>query len=199
MSPSSRPPALVLASGSPRRRELLGQLGLTFTVDPAGVDERPRAREPARAYVERLAREKALFVAAKDPDALVLAADTSVVVDGEILGKPEDAKHAEVTLERLQGRGHQVITGVAVAGRYAESMVVETRVVFRPTSRAEIAWYVKTGEPLDKAGGYAIQGIGGFLVERIDGSHSNVIGLPLPQTLALLSRAGLPLPWDTRR
>lgn len=190
--------ALVLASGSPRRRAFLEQLGLTFTVSPADLDERLLPGEAPAAYVERLAREKAQAVAARHPGAVVLAADTTVVLEGRVLGKPADAAEAQEMLRALCGRAHQVLTGVALAGGAQGSgprtRVVETKVLFREATDAELAWYVGTGEPLDKAGAYAIQGIGGFLVRAIEGSHSNVIGLPLVETLELLARE-LPLPW----
>lgn len=190
--------ALVLASGSPRRRAFLEQLGLTFTVTPAELDERVHQGELPAAYVERLAREKAQAVAARHPGARVLAADTTVVLEEEILGKPADGAEALAMLRRLSGRTHRVLTGVALAGETLRARVVETRVVFREASEAELSWYVASGEPLDKAGAYGLQGIGGFLVRRIEGSHSNVIGLPLAETLELLAADGLALPWSGR-
>lgn len=189
--------SLVLASASPRRRDLLGQLGLRFTVAAADLDETPRPNEPPEAYVLRLAREKAQAVAGRFPGAWVLAADTTVVLGTELLGKPRDEAEARDMLSRLSGRTHEVHTGVAVSGRADEALVVRTRVTFRTLSAGEIAWYAGTGEPLDKAGAYAIQGKGGFLVAGIEGSPTNVIGLPLVETLALLTRAGVPLPWST--
>ncbi|RKG74965.1 septum formation inhibitor Maf [Corallococcus exercitus] len=185
----------VLASASPRRKDLLAQLGLRFTVAAADIDETPMAGEIARNYVHRLAVEKARTVATRHPDAWVLAADTTVALGAELLGKPRDAAEAREMLTRLSGRVHEVFTGIAVAGRAQASEVVRTQVTFRTLSTEEIAWYAETGEPLDKAGAYAIQGKGGFLVQGIDGSPSNVVGLPLGETLALLSRAGVPLPW----
>ncbi len=192
---------LVLASASPRRRELLGQLGLAFDVSAADIDETPHQGEAAQAYVLRLAREKARTVAARTPGAWVLAADTTVVLGEELLGKPRDEAEVRDMMGRLSGRTHEVQTGVALAGPGAEhpgdlSRVVRTRVTFRPLSAGEIAWYASTGESLDKAGGYAIQGKGGFLVAGIEGSPTNVIGLPLGETLELLARAGVPLPWS---
>ncbi|WP_375760481.1 Maf family protein [Corallococcus exercitus] len=185
----------VLASASPRRKDLLAQLGLRFTVAAADIDETPMAGEIARNYVHRLAVEKARTVATRHPDAWVLAADTTVALGSELLGKPRDAAEARRMLTRLSGQVHEVFTGIAVAGRAQASEVVRTQVTFRTLSQDEIAWYADTGEPLDKAGAYAIQGKGGFLVQGIDGSPSNVIGLPLGETLALLTRAGVPLPW----
>ncbi|XXF75842.1 Maf family protein [Myxococcaceae bacterium GXIMD 01537] len=189
--------SLVLASASPRRRELLGQLGLRFTVSAADLDETPRPGEAPDAYVLRLAREKAAAVARRFPDTWVLAADTTVVLGLELLGKPRDEAEARAMLSSLSGRTHEVHTGVALAGRAEEATVVRTRVTFRTLSAGEIAWYAGTGEPLDKAGAYAIQGRGGSFVHAIEGSPTNVIGLPLGETLALLARAGVPLPWST--
>lgn len=189
--------SLVLASASPRRRDLLGQLGLSFTICAADIDETPHPGEAPEAYVRRLAREKAQAVAGRFPGTWVLAADTTVVLGPELLGKPRDAAEARGMLSRLSGRTHEVHTGVAIAGRAGDSTVVRTRVTFRTLSAGEIDWYVGTGEPLDKAGSYAIQGKGGFMVASVEGSPTNVIGLPLGETLALLSRAGVPLPWGT--
>jgi septum formation protein len=188
---------LVLASASPRRRELLGQLGITFEVSAADIDETPRPGEAAGAYVLRLAREKARAVALRHPDAWVLAADTTVALDDALLGKPRDADEARDMLGRLSGRTHEVHTGVALTGSGAEHATqVSTRVTFRALSPGEIAWYAGTGEPLDKAGSYAMQGKGGFLVAAVEGSPTNVIGLPLGETLELLARAGVALPWS---
>ncbi|NVJ06661.1 septum formation inhibitor Maf [Myxococcus sp. AM001] len=186
---------LVLASASPRRRELLSQLDLRFTVSAADIDETPHTGEAAEAYVGRLAREKARVVASRHPGAWVLAADTTVALGAELLGKPRDAEEAQAMLARLSGRTHDVYTGVALAGRHEEALVVRTRVTFRALSAGEMAWYAHSGEPLDKAGAYAIQGRGGFLVASVEGSTSNVVGLPLGETVALLERAGVPLPW----
>ncbi|WNG15761.1 Maf family protein [Cystobacter fuscus] len=188
---------LVLASASPRRRELLGQLGLTFEVSAADIDETPQEGEPAGAYVLRLAREKARVVALRNPDAWVLAADTTVSLGEALLGKPRDADEARDMLGRLSGRTHEVYTGVALAGPGDNhSTLVRTRVTFRTLSAGEIDWYAGTGEPLDKAGSYAMQGKGGFLVAAVEGSPTNVIGLPLGETLELLARAGVVLPWS---
>jgi septum formation protein len=187
---------LVLASASPRRRELLGHLGLPFEVKTSDIDERPRAGEAPRAYVERLAREKAAVVAPAHPGALVLAADTAVVQGAAILGKPRDAAESADMLRRLSGQLHAVLTGIAVAGYAQGSRVVETAVQFRPLSAAEIAWYVASGEGADKAGAYAVQGIGGLFIRALNGSPSNVVGLPLAETAELLEQAGLRLPWS---
>ena len=181
--------SVVLASSSPRRRELLGVLGIPFrVVAPVGVDERPLDGETPRARRGRLAAEKARSVGG-DP---VLAADTVVDVDGEILGKPGDADDARRMLQRLSGRTHLVHTGVAVrSGDGVEIEVVTTSVRFTPLTPEAIDWYLATGEPFDKAGAYAIQGAGGAFVEEIQGSVSNVIGLPLPTVVRLLERQGI--------
>jgi septum formation protein len=188
---------LVLGSGSPRRRELLARAGVVFEVRPADVDERARPGEAPPALAERLAREKALAVARRvgpAPARLVLGADTIVVVDGDVLGKPADAADAARLLGRLVGRAHRVLTGVALVeseGLGTWSALVESRVWMRPAEAAEIRRYVATGEPLDKAGAYAAQGEGRRFIERIEGSETNVIGLPVEETLALLREAGL--------
>ena len=189
------PSSLVLASASPRRRDLLSQLGLRFTVAAADIDETPLPGEAADVYVLRLAREKARTVAERFPGTWVLAADTTVALGTELLGKPANPSEAREMLTRLSGRTHAVYTGVALAGRAQESRVVRTGVTFRTLSAGEIAWYADTGEPLDKAGAYGMQGKGSFLVSGIEGSPTNVIGLPLGETLELLMRAGVPLPW----
>jgi len=199
MPPSPLEPdagALVLASASPRRRALLERLGILLRIDPAHLDENVREGEPAERYVLRLAVEKAEAVHARHRNATVLAADTSVVLEGRILGKPETAEEALQMLRSLSGRTHQVMTAVAVAG--AGARCVTASVTFTAASEAALRWYVSTGEPMDKAGAYAVQGIGGFLVERIEGSHSAVVGLPLVETLALLGDAGYILPWERR-
>ncbi|HZA50651.1 MAG TPA: Maf family protein [Myxococcaceae bacterium] len=191
--------ALVLASGSPRRRELLERLGFQLEIVPPEVDESPREGEDPRDYVLRLAREKAERVSTRREAWLVLAADTSVVLGAEILGKPRDGAEAAAMLARLSGRDHRVLTGVAtaVAGS-AEAVAVETRVHFRSLTEEEIRWYVESGEPLDKAGAYAIQGLGATFVRAIEGSVSNVVGLPLVETLELLAARGCWLPWMKR-
>lgn len=179
---------LVLASGSPRRRELLAAAGLHFEVRPASVDETPRFAETPAAYVRRLAEEKAR--AAWRQGELTLGADTTVVVDGEILGKPEDAADAERMLSRLAGRGHDVLTGICIFdGRTARTEVASTRVVFRAMEQEEIAAYAASGEPLDKAGGYGIQGLASKYVERIEGCYFNVVGLPVSRIYALLKES----------
>jgi len=181
---------LVLASVSPRRRELLRLLGLTFEVSPSDIDETWRNGEAPAVHAERLAREKA--AARPVPGAAVIGADTIVVVDGEILGKPRDAADARAMLRRLSGREHVVYTGVAVArdGRLA-SGIRQTTVRFHPLEDAAIAEYVATGEPLDKAGAYGIQGYGAVLVERIEGDYFTVMGLGLELLVELLAAVGL--------
>ena len=182
---------LVLASASPRRRELLGRY-LDFEIRPAGIDESVAEGERPEDYVARLARQKAEAVARSVPiGPVVLAADTTVDVDGSIVGKPVDDADARRILARLSGREHRVHTGVCAG---TEVFTVTTTVRFVPLSPGAIDWYVATGEPLDAAGAYAIQGAGGAFVAAIEGSWSNVVGLPLAETLAALARAGLPVP-----
>jgi septum formation protein len=184
---------IVLASGSPRRTQLLALLGIAHQVDPAQVDETPLPDETAVPMAARLARAKAREVAARHPGCEVLAADTVVVLDGVMLGKPATPAEAEAMLGRLAGREHRVVTAVALArdGRVWERHD-ETRVWFRPLDGATIRAYVATGEPLDKAGGYGLQGFGAVLVERIEGDCFGVIGLPLRLVVDLLAEAGRP-------
>ncbi|MFN2415771.1 MAG: nucleoside triphosphate pyrophosphatase [Pyrinomonadaceae bacterium] len=173
---------LVLASSSPRRSEILTAVGWPFEAHPAGVDETRLAGEPAEEFVRRLAREKAEAVARTRLFGLVLGADTTVVVDGEILEKPRDAGDARRMLRLLSGRWHEVLTGVALVraetGRVAVG-VERTRVRFAETSEEEIGWHVETGDVLDKAGAYAIQGRAALFIEAIDGDYWNVVGLPV--------------------
>jgi len=184
---------LILASGSPRRLGLLRSIGLELTAVAPDIDESPLDGEDPVAYVERLAREKAAAVPADAHD-VVLAADTTVALDGEILGKPIDAEDARRMLRALSGRSHDVHTGVAVcAGGRTRAAVATTRVTMTVISEDDIAWYVGTGEPLDKAGAYALQEGGGLLVATIEGSASNVVGLPLALVAELLTQAGFPL------
>ncbi len=189
----SKETPLVLASASPRRRELLERLGLRFMVRAADIDETPLPGEAPDAYVLRLAREKAQAVGR--PGELVLAADTTVVCDGEILGKPLDDADAERMLRLLAGREHEVFTGVAVlsSGRIA-SGIARTAVRMAALTSEEIAWYVATGEPRDKAGAYAIQELGSLFVEGVSGNSSNVIGLPIPLVYRLFAELG----WDLK-
>ena len=178
---------IVLASGSPRRRQLLEMLGIPFRVVAPDVDETLGPAEQPEGYVTRLAREKARTVAARERDAVVLAADTTVVLRGRVFEKPGTPDQAADMLRRLQGRKHQVLTAVAVAsdGRLEHALDV-TDVTFRRLSSQLIAEYVATGEPLDKAGAYAIQGKGAALVESIDGDYLNVVGLPVAALLRLV-------------
>ncbi|HEX8071960.1 MAG TPA: Maf family protein [Pyrinomonadaceae bacterium] len=173
---------LVLASGSPRRAEILRAVGWPFEAEAADVDETLRAGERAAHYVERLAREKAEAVAARRLFGLVLGADTTVVVDGEILAKPADEEDARRMLRRLRGRWHEVLTGVALVRaetKRAATAHAVTRVRFAPMSDDEVDWYVATGEPADKAGAYAGQGRGALFIEALDGDFWNVVGLPI--------------------
>lgn len=187
-------PAVVLASSSPRRREILAALGLAFDVRAAAVDESLREGESPFDAAERLAREKAAAVAAGAGGALVVAADTLVVHDGAALGKPRDRADARRMLELLAGRPHEVVTGVALVlgGRIASGREV-TRVVFAPMTTAEIEAYAASGEPDDKAGAYAVQGIGGLFVTRVEGSPSNVVGLPVRLLYTLAAELGVDL------
>jgi septum formation protein len=183
---------LVLASASPRRKELLQLLGLKPEVVPAHLDESVKNGERPEAYVERVAREKAAAVHAKRRDAIVIAADTTVVLDGAIIAKPESEADAAAMLKRLQGRDHVVHTAIAVAYRSDTASGVETtRVWMRPLDDAAIRAYVATGEPMDKAGAYGIQGFGAVIVERIDGDYFTVMGLGLGRLVELLRKIGI--------
>jgi septum formation protein len=187
-----RPLRVVLASQSPRRRDLLDLVGIAHAVRPADIDESAFPDEAPAAHAERLARAKADTLAAAGDADLVIAADTIVVIDDLILGKPADADAARRTLRRLSGRTHTVFTAVAVARGGALVSAVETvSVTFRPLDDAEIDAYVATGEPMDKAGSYGIQGYGATIVERIDGDYFAVMGLPLQRLVALLGRVGV--------
>ena len=186
-------PQLLLASTSPRRRELLAQLGVAFEVLAVAVDERPLAAELPADHVCRLALSKARAGAAKAaPGDCVLGADTVVVLDGEIFGKPAHAGHAAEMLRRLSGRTHAVLSAVACLHEGAHELrLSESRVTFRPLAAAEIAAYCATGEPLDKAGAYAIQGRAAAFIRHLEGSYSGVMGLPLYETAELLTAAGV--------
>lgn len=182
-------PTLVLASASPRRRQLLEMLHLELVVQPADVQEIPLPREAPEAYARRLARDKARAV----PGALVLGADTIVVLDDEILEKPRDAEDATAMLRRLQGRTHHVVTAICLIADGVERVAHDrTAVTFRAADEGWLRAYVATGEPLDKAGSYGIQGWGAALVERIEGDFFSVMGLPVRLVLALLAEAGYP-------
>jgi septum formation protein len=195
---------LILASASPRRAELLTAAGYVFAIRAADIDESVRVGESAEAYVRRLGLEKSAAVAGleeaeagkwpeprqTETDSLVLAADTAVVVDGMILGKPADDREAAEMLKRLSGRAHEVLTGVSLRRRDRESGRVErTRVWMAPLSPDEVVWYVASGDGRDKAGGYAIQGLASRFIERIDGSYSNVVGLPVALVHELIKEA----------
>jgi septum formation protein len=184
---------IILGSASPRRRELLEHLGVAFTVASPDIDETPLPAETPVEYVGRLAVAKSLAVTAP-ADALVITADTTVDLGGEILAKPDDAEHARAMLRRLSARTHRVHTGVALRrGDQIVSEVVTSLVTFTPLTADAIEWYVATGEPLDKAGAYAVQGAGGVFVQRVRGSVSNVVGLPLHTVARLAAALGVPL------
>jgi septum formation protein len=183
---------VVLASSSPRRRELLNLVGITHEVRPANLDETRRPRETPLRYAERLAREKASAIAQRDPGMITIGADTIVVVDRKILGKPVDKADAARMLRLLSGREHTVITAVAVArGQELQSGVEQVRVKFRRLDEDEIDAYIETGEPMDKAGAYGIQGFGATIVERVEGDYFAVMGLPLVRLVALLRDLGV--------
>lgn len=187
-------PALFLASASPRRRELLTQIGVPFSLLSVAIDETPGVAESPDAYVQRLAREKALAGLAQidQASACVLGADTTVVLDQQILGKPADRADALAMLQALSGREHQVLTAIALANRSGcEVRLVSSRVRFRSISVDEAERYWASGEPQDKAGGYAIQGWGAVFVSSLEGSYSAVVGLPLCETAQLLDAYGL--------
>lgn len=184
--------SVVLASASPRRRELLTLVGIPHTVSPADIDESVHPGEEPVEYATRLAREKAAAVAIRYPEALIIAADTVVVLDGEIIGKPVDRADAERVLQRLGGRTNVVVTGMACAfnGQMA-SGVENVAVTFRDLTRAEISEYIATGEPMDKAGSYGIQGYGATIVQRIDGDYFAVMGLSLVRLVDLMRQLGV--------
>jgi septum formation protein len=185
---------LILASQSPRRRELLASIGLAFEVKPSDVPEIHQPGESPEEYVARLSRDKAEVVAAIDPDAWVIAADTTVLFGDELLEKPENADDAKRMLGLIAGKTHTVYTGVTLqnlAHGWCETRVAETEVRMLPLDERDIAWYVSTSEPLDKAGAYAAQGIGGLFIDSIHGSYTNVVGLPLALLFQMLRRAGI--------
>lgn len=190
--------SLILASASPRRAELLTAAGIPFEVRPAHIDETLRPGEDARTYVSRLAVEKARAIAAHANGRPVLAADTVVVIDSHVLGKPVDADDAKRMLRLLSGRTHEVLTAVALLSAQpnqresaVDAQTESTAVEFGRLETAEIEWYVATGEPSDKAGAYAIQGLASRFVTRIEGSYSNVVGLPVALVYAMCTRAGI--------
>lgn len=183
---------VVLASGSPRRRELLNLIGIEHEVRPANIDETMRPRETPRRHTERLAREKASAIAKRDPDLITIGADTIVVINRKVLGKPRDTDDAARMLGLLSGREHIVTTAVAVArGKKLRSAIEEVRVRFRRLRDDEIEAYIATGEPMDKAGAYGIQGYGATIVERIEGDYFSVMGLPIVRLIGLLRDVGV--------
>jgi septum formation protein len=183
---------VILASGSPRRRQLLELIGIAHEVRPSNIDETMRPRETPRRHAERLAREKASAIATREPDVITIAADTIVVINRKVLGKPRDRDEARRMLSMLSGREHTVITAVAVArGRKLRSAIEEVRVKFRRLREEEIDAYVDTGEPMDKAGAYGIQGFGATIVECVNGDYFAVMGLPLARVVMLLRDLGV--------
>jgi septum formation protein len=184
---------LILASSSPRRQEILSSAGVEFEVIPSEVNENFLPGESSEEHVVRLARMKALKATEKHKDRWVLAADTIVVIDGKILKKPRDRREAEEMLRRLSDREHRVITGYCLmqaSSRRSREGKVITRIRFKALSSEEICWYLNTGEPFDKAGGYAIQGKAAFMVKEINGSYTNVVGLPLTEVIEALKELG---------
>lgn len=187
-------PQIILASASPRRQELLNQINVRHLVQIVDIDETPLFNESPLDYVQRLAREKAdACVQQFNPELPVLAADTTVVLGNQIMGKPQDQNEALTMLRQLSGNTHQVFTAIALFGHTQHQGLSVTEVTFKPLSEAEILAYWHSGEPLDKAGSYAIQGVGSLFIERINGSFSGVMGLPLFETAQLLAREGIEL------
>jgi len=187
------PASIILASASPRRQELLKGIGLKFDVIPSGVNEDALDGETPRGHVLRLSKDKSFAVSQNNPDAWVLGADTAVIIDGEVLGKPGTQKEARVMLKKLSGREHRVITGFTIVNKSTDVIIsdaVESSVLFKKILEDEMNWYVKTEEPYDKAGGYAVQGMAAFFVREIHGSYTNVIGLPLMEVVMALRRVG---------
>jgi septum formation protein len=185
--------SLILASASPRRQELLRSVGLKFKIIPAHINENCLAGESPRQHVQRLAREKAMIIAKKYPEAWVLGADTIVVIDGIVLGKPENKTQARKMLRKLSGREHKVFTSFTIAHVAADiyrTKVVQSAVQFKTISPKEMEWYVASDEPYDKAGGYAVQGQGAYFIRSIRGSYTNVIGLPLCEVIEELKYFG---------
>ncbi|HPI92247.1 MAG TPA: Maf family protein [Deltaproteobacteria bacterium] len=183
---------VLLSSGSPRRKELFSLLGIPFLTKVPNIPEVQFKGETARKFCSRISREKALSMARHYPEALVIGADTVVVVDGRILGKPLDENQAREYLLLLQDNTHDVFTGYTiVCGSHTKSRVIRTRVSFNPMSQEEISWYIASGEPMDKAGAYAVQGIASMFIAGIQGSYTNVIGLPVSELYEDLKRFGL--------
>jgi septum formation protein len=185
---------LILASASPRRRELLELVRFTFEVESSAIEELQRQGEAPETYVRRLAEDKAREVASRHPDAWIIAADTIVYIDGTILEKPADHDDAVRMLTTISGRVHEVFTGLTLCNRAVDrsyTKVVTTRVKMLSLSPEEVEWYASTGEPMDKAGAYAVQGIGAMFIESIEGSYTNVVGLPLAELFTMMKTAGL--------
>jgi septum formation protein len=192
-APDDRPD-LILASNSPRRRYLLEQAGLKFSVIPSEVDESSVTLSDPESYVRKLAELKAIDISKKHPESWVIGADTIVLIGGKILGKPGSKAEARSMLRHLSGKTHQVLTGYCLCCTTQNrifSETVKTDVLFKMFSDAEIEWYIQTPEPFDKAGGYAIQGIGAFLVKSINGSYTNVVGLPVCEVISFLIDEGV--------
>jgi septum formation protein len=188
-----REPRIILASASPRRAELLRQIGVEFDLMPSETEERPHPDEAPADYITRIARAKVIAATRKCEAGLVIGADTIVVLDGRIMGKPEDEASAKRMLTQLSGRWHAVMTGVALYDIQTSAEVADydkTLVKFARLTEREIEWYVATGEPMDKAGAYGIQGLGGLFVDEIAGNYYNVVGLPLPLVYRLARRLG---------
>ncbi len=187
-------PELILASKSPRRSDLLEQAGLTFSIIPSDFDESSVTMSDPESYVRTLAKSKAIDISKKHPESWVLGADTVVLIDDSILGKPASKAEARSMLKQLSGQTHQVITGYCLCCQTKNDIIsetVKTDVRFKTLRDAEIEWYIQTGEPFDKAGAYAIQGIGTFLVKRINGSYTNVVGLPVCEVIEFLIKQGI--------
>jgi septum formation protein len=187
-------PVLILASKSPRRRYLLEQAGLSFSVIPSDIDETTVPMSSPEIYVRILAEAKAEFIANKYPEKWVIGADTIVLIDGTVLGKPGSIDEARSMLKQLSGQAHQVFTGYSILCKTKNrkfSETVQTEVLFKNLADEEIEWYIHTKEPFDKAGAYAIQGLGTFLVRRINGSYTNVVGLPVCEVIEFLIKEGV--------
>jgi len=195
-------PKLILASQSPRRKDLLEQAGIAFKVIPGDFDEDSIPLDEPKAYAKVLAREKATQIAAQYPDTWIIGADTIVCIDDAVLGKPSSRQNARSMLRQLSGRIHQVVTGYALVHQSKQRLItdaVRTDVRFKALAEAEIEWYIHTSEPFDKAGGYAIQGLGSFLVKAVSGSYTNVVGLPVCEVIELLYSEGVIQPGPGER
>lgn len=194
MNKTADHPRLILASNSPRRRDLLTQAGITFSVIPGDIDEQTVAMTDPEVYVRTLAEHKAADIAQKYSHSWVIGADTIVVIENQILGKPDSADAARDMLRQLSGNVHQVFTGYCICCKHENRLftdAVKTDVRFKNVRETEIEWYIGTGEPFDKAGGYGIQGIGSVLVKSIQGSYTNVVGLPVCEVVEVLTKEGI--------